>query len=103
MIDRMFTSPVFVRHDTDPAWQVASLDDALEYLYAWPHSKRGPIYMTATRACQAAFEGRLPVSSARQAFCAFARSANVLCNSESTPHWAPRLHGKPVGVAEADA
>jgi hypothetical protein len=55
-----------------------SVEDALEFLYEWPKHRRGPIYETALRACQRAFDGNYPLHAARQAFCGFAKSVNIL-------------------------
>jgi hypothetical protein len=78
MNDRMFESPVFVKCGGSLIEEVAGIDDALEFLYDWPKKRRGPIYETALKACQRAFEGRYPRSAARQAFASFAKSVNIL-------------------------
>jgi hypothetical protein len=52
MNDRMFDSPVFVKDGNSLIQEIASLEDALEFLYEWPQHRRGPIYRTALRACQ---------------------------------------------------
>jgi len=77
MNDRMFDSPVFVKRGTNLVQEIACLEDALEFLYDWPKERRGVIYQTALRACQRAFDTGYPISSAREAFCGFARSAKV--------------------------
>lgn len=78
MNDRMFDSPVFVKDGTSLIQEVACLDDALDFLYEWPRNRRGPIYDTALRACQRAFDNAYPLSAARQAFAGFAKSAKIL-------------------------
>lgn len=78
MNDRMFESPVFVKDRQGPTREVVCLEDALEFLYEWPKSRRGPIYQTALRAYQRAFDSGYPLSAAREAFAGFARSANIL-------------------------
>lgn len=84
MSDRMFDSPVFVKSGESLIEEIACLEDALEFLYAWPKNRRGAIYETALRACHKAFEGDYPRSAAKQAFCGFARSVNIL-EEISTP------------------
>ncbi|WP_318012598.1 MULTISPECIES: DUF982 domain-containing protein [unclassified Mesorhizobium] len=44
----------------------------------WPRNRRGPIFETALRACQRAYDGHVPASLARDAFAGFARSARIL-------------------------
>ncbi|MGI6853891.1 DUF982 domain-containing protein [Mesorhizobium sp. 1B3] len=78
MSDRMFESPVFVKAGKNLIEEIACLEDALEFLYEWPKNRRGVIYETARRACQKAFEGDYPLSAARQAFCGFAQTVNIL-------------------------
>ncbi|MBT1157225.1 DUF982 domain-containing protein [Aminobacter anthyllidis] len=78
MSDRMFDSPVFVKSGNSLIEEIACLEDALEFLYEWPKNRRGTIYETALRACQRAFESNYPLGAARQAFCGFAKSANIL-------------------------
>lgn len=84
MSDRMFDSPVFVKAGKSLIEEIACLEDALEFLYEWPKHRRGVIYETARRACQKAFEADYPLSAAKQAFCGFAKSVNIL-EDVSTP------------------
>lgn len=78
MNHRMFDTPVFVKSEGQLIEEVATIDDALEFLYDWPKRRRGPIYETAVRACQGAFEGRCSRPAARQAFASFAKSVKIL-------------------------
>lgn len=78
MNDRMFDKPVFVKQGTGIVQEIACLEDALEFLYEWPKKRRGPIYETALRACQRAFDSGYPRSAARDAFAGFAKSAKIL-------------------------
>lgn len=78
MNDHVFDSPVFVKDGNTLIQEIGCLEDALEFLYDWPRHRRGPIYETALRACQTAFEGGYPISSAKASFCSFARSVKIL-------------------------
>lgn len=80
MNDRMFDSPVFVKNGDSLIQEIASLEDALEFLYEWPKGRRTSIYQTAVRACQQAFQSAYPLSYAKSAFEGFARSAKILEN-----------------------
>jgi len=78
MNDRMFDSPVFVKSENSLIQEIACLEDALEFLYAWPRNRRGTIFETALRACQRAFDSGYPLTAARDAFCGFAKSVKIL-------------------------
>ena len=78
MNDRMFDSPVFVKSENSLIQEIACLEDALEFLYAWPGNRRGTIFETALRACQRAFDSGYPLTAARDAFCGFAKSVKIL-------------------------
>ncbi len=68
MNDRIFDSPVFVKNGNTLIQEIACLEDALEFLTNGQRKRRGPIYETALRACQRAFDSDYPLSAARQAF-----------------------------------
>ena len=94
MNDRMFDSPVFVKSGSSFIQEIACIEDALEFLYEWPKNRRGPIYDTALRACQRAFDSGYPRSAARDAFCGFARSARILEELSAPPPWMARVGGR---------
>ncbi|MBB6470264.1 hypothetical protein HNQ96_006161 [Aminobacter lissarensis] len=73
-----FDRSIFVRDDKKLIHELESIDDALAFLAAWPESRRGPIYQSAFRACQAVREQRLHLDGARNALHCFARSAGIL-------------------------
>ena len=50
MSERTFDSPVFVRAAEGLIQEIACLDDAFDFLDAWPEHRRGVIYETARRA-----------------------------------------------------
>ena len=78
MSDRTFDNPLFVKDGNHLIQEITCLEDALEFLYEWPKNKRGPIHQTALRACQKVYERDYPLSSARDAFAGFAKSARIL-------------------------
>lgn len=77
MGDRTFDRPVSVR-DGQFIQEIGSLDDAFDFLDEWPRERRGPIFETAFRACQRAYDGQIPLSVARDAVAGFARSVKIL-------------------------
>ncbi len=92
MSEKMFESPVFVRVTEGLIEEIACLEGALEFLYDWPMKRRGPIYQTAVRACQKAFEGGFPLSGARDAFVGFTKSAKIFEDIREPMPW---MNGKP--------
>lgn len=98
MDDRIFDSPVFVRGADSLIREIACLEDALEYLYEWPKHRRGPIFQTALRACQRAFDSGYPLTAARDAFRGFAKAANILENASAPPPWMAGSTGRSGGL-----
>lgn len=99
MNDRMFDSPVFVKSENSLVQEIACLEDALEFLYEWPRNRRGPIYETALRACQRAFDSSYPLSAARGAFCGFAKSAKIHEDVTTALPWMVSKRGQGGGLA----
>ncbi|TGQ51870.1 DUF982 domain-containing protein [Mesorhizobium sp. M1C.F.Ca.ET.193.01.1.1] len=99
MNDRIFDSPVFVKSGNSLIQEIACIEDALEFLYEWPKHKRGPIYETALRACQRAFDSDYPLMAARGAFCGFAKSARILEDVTAPPPWMTGKNGHGGGLA----
>jgi hypothetical protein len=78
MSARTFEEPVFVRAGKGLVEEIATLDDAFDFLDQWPVDRRGVIYDTARRACCRAFDSDYPLSAAREAFRGFAKWARIL-------------------------
>ena len=94
MNDRMFDSPLFVKSGSSLIQEIACIEDALEFLYEWPKNRRGPIYHTALRACQRAFDSDYPRNAARDAFCGFAKAAKILEEVSVPPPWMAGVGGR---------
>lgn len=77
MNDRVFDVPLFVKSGQHLIQEIATLDDAVDFLEDWPLNRRGPIYETALRACHRAYSRDVPLDVARNAFAGFARSAGI--------------------------
>ncbi|GLS34473.1 hypothetical protein GCM10010869_00610 [Mesorhizobium tianshanense] len=96
MNDRTFDRPVFVKTGEVRVEEIGCLADAFRFLQEWPKNRRGPIFDTALRACQRAYDGQVPMSVARDAFAGFARSAKILDDISAAMPWmtAPKTgHG----------
>jgi hypothetical protein len=87
MNDRTLDRPVFVRKGEFMVEEIECLADAFEFLQEWPNNRRGPIFDTAYRACQRAYDGQVPISVAREAFAGFARSAKILEDVSAAMPW----------------
>jgi hypothetical protein len=98
MSDRTFDNPVFVKGGEYLIQEISCLEDALEFLYEWPKNRRGPIHQTALRACQKVYESDYPLSSARDAFAGFAKSARVLEEVTAPLPWMARKKGHDGGL-----
>jgi len=98
MNDRIFDRAVFVRSGNSFIQEIACLEDALEYLYEWPKNRRGPIFQTALRACQKAFDSDYPLTAARDAFCGFAKAAKVLEDVSAPMPWMAGTTGRGGGL-----
>lgn len=75
---RYFDEPIFLRLGTKLIREIASLDDAIEFLDAWPPAQRNLFHEMAWRVCCEAFDGHKPLAVARDAFEGFAKRANIL-------------------------
>jgi hypothetical protein len=98
MNDRMFDTPVFIKGEDSLIQEIACLEDALDFLYEWPKDRRGPIYETALRACQRAFDRSYPLPAAREAFCGFAKSARIYEEVSAALPWLVGNRGQGGGV-----
>jgi len=78
MSARTFEEPVFVSTAEGLVDEIATLEDAFDFLDKWPKDRRGVIYETARRACSRAFDSDYPLSAAREAFRGFAKWARIL-------------------------
>ena len=80
MNDKNFDSPVFVKSG-NMVLQIAGIREALEFLDQWPRSRRDGFYETARWACFSCVYDRMTVSSARQGFAGWAKTAGILANA----------------------
>ena len=87
MNDRLFSRPVFVKDGNYIVREIATLDDAFEFLDDWPEIKRDLVHQTAWKACCDAFDGHKPLYVALDAFEGFAKRANILEDPASVMPW----------------
>jgi hypothetical protein len=77
MNGKSFDSPVFVKAGKS-VLQITGILEALELLDRWPRSRRDGFYEIARWACLSGINGRMTVSSARQGFAGWAKTAGIL-------------------------
>ncbi|WP_192250088.1 DUF982 domain-containing protein [Mesorhizobium caraganae] len=87
MNSEAFSSTLFVKRAAYIVQEIASLADAVVFLNEWPEDRRDLIHEAALRACYDAYDGRKPVSAARNAFFGFAKRVAVLEDATSAMQW----------------
>ncbi|GLS37971.1 hypothetical protein GCM10010869_35650 [Mesorhizobium tianshanense] len=86
-MDRLqFFTPVRISHgQKNPAEEIDSVAEAMEFLRKWPTGRRGPVYQCAVNCCSAALTGRMSAEEARKAFTGFARITRLLDDDMALP------------------
>ncbi|MBZ5757968.1 DUF982 domain-containing protein [Rhizobium sp. VS19-DR104.2] len=81
MLARMFDKPLYLRrgHITH---EINDLEDAMDFLEAWPDAEKGMTYEMALKACDDAYIGKIPIDAARETLEIFARKESVLSSVE---------------------
>ncbi|MBM2715103.1 DUF982 domain-containing protein [Mesorhizobium caraganae] len=87
MNSEAFSSTLFVKRAACIVQEIASLADAVDFLNEWPEDRRDLIHEAALRACYDAYDGRKPVSAARNAFFGFAKRVAILEDATSAMQW----------------
>ena len=83
----IFDSPIFVKDGSNIVREIATLEDAIEFLEGWPQPHRDLVHETVQRTCYAAFDGQKPLDVARDAFATFARKADILEDPAAVMPW----------------
>ncbi|RJT31493.1 DUF982 domain-containing protein [Mesorhizobium waimense] len=73
-----FGTPLFVKRDTYIVQEIADLADAIDFLTEWPDDRGDAVHEIALRTCYDAYDGRKPVSAARNAFFGFVKRVAIL-------------------------
>ena len=80
---------------TQIVYEVASVEDAMLFLYEWPVSRRGGDYRTAMNCCSAAIAEQVSIEEARLAFVGFARiSGSLVTDSANGDEQTVNRHAK---------
>ncbi|MHC1551007.1 DUF982 domain-containing protein [Phyllobacterium sp. K27] len=87
MTNFYFESPIFVKDGSRIVREIATLEDAIEFLDNWPEPQRDLIHETAWRTCCEVFDGHKPLNVAHSAFEGFARKAKILEDPASVMPW----------------
>jgi hypothetical protein len=78
MDDKRFINPVYVADGARMIRQIASLEEAIEFLETLRKPVNGTVHATALKACYRAAAGRMSVEDARRAFEGFAKMSRIL-------------------------
>jgi hypothetical protein len=84
MNESLFDSPVFVKDGTYLIREIASIDDAIDFLYEWPENERDLIYQITWTSCLASKKGITPIKDAENAMRRFASDRCILENPDIT-------------------
>ena len=87
MNDKLFDSPVYVKDGSLVVRQIQSIGDALDFLEQWPLDKLSMVFEMTQEALYAAYDARLPMVAAQNAFAGWARSAAILEDVSIAPVW----------------
>ncbi|MFD1197441.1 DUF982 domain-containing protein [Brucella gallinifaecis] len=87
MSDRLFDSPVFIKNGPFIAREIASIGDAIDFLYEWPEYDRDIIYETAWKACCDSHDGIKPMKAAENAIRGFAKKRGILEEPQCAMPW----------------
>lgn len=77
MNERFFDSPVYVKNGPFTL-QISNLLQAASFLHAWPGHRRNGFYDIAAWAVSSGLSGRMTLSSARDGFVHWAKTAGIL-------------------------
>jgi len=86
MDNLQFFMPVRIMPEADePITEIYSVDQALDFLLAWPIGRQGPVYQKALNACFTASVDQTSTEEARKAFLGFVRICGILARDTSVP------------------
>jgi len=77
MNEHTFDSPVLLKNGQF-TFQISNLVQAAHFLQAWPQNRRDGFYEIAVWAVSSGMNGRMTLSSAREGFCHWAKTAGIL-------------------------
>lgn len=98
MNDKTFEIPVYVKDGPFTIAEIATLEDALDFLEEWPVGLQDALHETTTRVCHSVYHGRDPLSLARNAFVEWAKATNILEDIAPVPAWMTGPKSGPGGV-----
>jgi hypothetical protein len=78
MQSKAFDKPIYLKDGKYLVHEIASVNDAIEFLEDWPEGKRDVIHEAALRTCYMAHDGLKPIKVARDAMRAFGAKKGIL-------------------------
>ena len=84
MASDLFDRPVYAQRKYF-VQEIATIDEAFDYLDEWASNKRDLAYEMVLRACREAACGRRPISAAREDFARFLKRTGKIASVEDVP------------------
>lgn len=82
-----FTRPVYLKDGRHMVREIASVDDAIDYLEDWPERERDILHEATLRTCMMAHDGLKPIKVARDAIRAFGKKRGILEKEPAVKPW----------------
>jgi hypothetical protein len=82
-----FDRPIYLKEGKYLVREIASVDDAIDFLFEWPEDKRDLIHEAALNTCLMAHDGLKPIKVARDAMRAFGKKKGILEKTPAIQPW----------------
>lgn len=83
----MFDRPVYLQERAELIREVATLQDAIDFLEDWPERKRDLTHEVTLKTCYMAHDGLKPLKVARDAIRAFGKKNGILAKQPAVQPW----------------
>ncbi|WLS06465.1 DUF982 domain-containing protein [Shinella oryzae] len=84
---KVFDRPVYLKKGRDLIEEITCLEDAIDFLEAWPRNDRDIVHDATLKTCHMAFDGLKPVKVGRDAIRAFGDKKGILVKSPGVQPW----------------
>jgi hypothetical protein len=96
MATTLFDKPLFVKRSAY-IQELASLEEAFDFLEDWPEEKQCDAYHVLLKACRMAAEGIFPLTAIRENIRRFLLKERMLANIEEVPVFLTRRSERSIG------
>ena len=84
---KLFDRPVYLKEKGDLVREVATVEDAIDFLEERPEHERDVIYEAALKTCYMAHDGLKPLGAARDAIRGFGKKKDILVKRPAVQPW----------------